>query len=51
MHRRCFSLFGLLLVSFCALAHDIVAVVRWIERRASDEFVKRLLAAVGPAGK
>ena len=135
MHRRCFSLFGLLLVSFCALAqapyypdaawqrktpaeaginvqrlkdaidyavanetrnprdltlnhyqtfggepfgyaifpsapaggfahigngtnivyvdpdHDIVAVVRWIERRAIDEFVKRLLAAVGPAGK
>ena len=31
--------------------HDIVAVVRWIERRAIDEFVKRLLAAVGPAGK
>ena len=27
--------------------HDIVAVVRWIERRAIDEFVKRLLAAVG----
>jgi len=37
--------------SFCAPAHDIVAVVRWIERRAFDEFVKRLLAAVGPAGK
>jgi hypothetical protein len=31
--------------------HDVVAVVRWIERRAIDEFVKRLLAAVGPAGK
>ncbi len=31
--------------------HDIVAVVRWIERRAIDEFVKRLLAAVGPSGK
>ena len=27
--------------------HDVVAVVRWIERRAIDEFVKRLLAAVG----
>ena len=27
--------------------HDIVAVVRWIERRAIDEFIKRLLAAVG----
>jgi CubicO group peptidase (beta-lactamase class C family) len=27
--------------------HDIVAVVRWIERRAIDEFLKRLLAAVG----
>src|SRR5229473_735676 len=25
--------------------HDIVAVVRWIERRAIDEFLKRLLAA------
>jgi len=24
-----------------------VAVVRWIERRAIDEFIKRLLAAVG----
>ena len=31
--------------------HDIVAVVRWIERRAIDEFAKRLIAAVGPAGK
>src|SRR2546427_335886 len=29
----------------------IVAVVRWIERRAIDEFVKRLLAAVRPSGK
>jgi len=28
-----------------------VAVVRWIERRAIDEFVKRLLAAVRPSGK
>jgi CubicO group peptidase (beta-lactamase class C family) len=28
--------------------NDIVAVVRWIERKAIDEFVKRLIAAVGP---
>jgi len=28
-----------------------VAVVRWIERRAIDEFVKRLLAAVRRSGK
>jgi CubicO group peptidase (beta-lactamase class C family) len=27
--------------------HDLVAVVRWIERGSIDEFVKRLLAAVG----
>jgi len=26
--------------------HDLVAVVRWIDTRAMDEFVKRLLAAV-----
>jgi hypothetical protein len=26
--------------------HDLVAVARWIEGRAMDEFVKRLLAAV-----
>ncbi len=27
--------------------HDLVAVARWIERGSIDEFVKRLLAAVG----
>jgi hypothetical protein len=27
--------------------HDVVAVVRWIERGAIDQFIKRLLAAVG----
>src|SRR5712692_1451523 len=27
--------------------HDLVAVVRWIERGSIDEFVKRLLAAIG----
>ena len=27
--------------------HDVVAVVRWIERGSIDEFVKRLLAALG----
>ena len=26
--------------------NDVVAVVRWIDRAALDEFVKRLLAAV-----
>ena len=26
--------------------HDLVAVVRWIDTAAMDEFVKRLLAAV-----
>jgi hypothetical protein len=25
--------------------NDLVAVVRWIDRKALDEFVKRLLAA------
>lgn len=28
--------------------HDLVAVVRWIDNKAMNEFVKRLLAAVGP---
>jgi CubicO group peptidase (beta-lactamase class C family) len=27
--------------------HDLVAVVRWIDNKAMDEFVKRLLAALG----
>jgi len=27
--------------------NDLVAVVRWIDNKAMDEFVKRLLAAVG----
>jgi CubicO group peptidase (beta-lactamase class C family) len=27
-------------------AHDLVAVARWIDPKAMDEFVKRLLAAV-----
>jgi hypothetical protein len=26
--------------------HDVVAVVRWIDTKAMDEFVKRLLAAI-----
>lgn len=26
--------------------HDLVAVVRWIDNKAMDEFVKRLIAAV-----
>ena len=26
--------------------HDLVAVVRWIDNKATDGFVKRLLAAV-----
>ena len=26
--------------------HDLVAVVRWIDSQAMDEFVKRLLAAI-----
>src|SRR5436190_8663983 len=30
--------------------HDVVAVLRWIERKAIDEFVKRLLAAL-PSGR
>jgi len=29
--------------------HDLVAVVRWIDSKAMDGFVKRLLTAVGPA--
>jgi CubicO group peptidase (beta-lactamase class C family) len=29
--------------------HDLVAVVRWIDNQAMDGFVKRLLAAIGPA--
>jgi CubicO group peptidase (beta-lactamase class C family) len=29
--------------------HDLVAVVRWIDNKAMDGFVKRLLAAIGPA--
>jgi len=28
--------------------HDLVAVVRWIDNKAADGFVKRLLAAVDP---
>jgi CubicO group peptidase (beta-lactamase class C family) len=30
--------------------HDLVAVVRWIDRKALDEFVKRLLAATRASG-
>jgi CubicO group peptidase (beta-lactamase class C family) len=29
--------------------HDLVAVVRWIDNKAMDEFVKRLLAAIPPS--
>jgi CubicO group peptidase (beta-lactamase class C family) len=29
--------------------HDLVAVVRWIDNKAADGFVQRLLAAVGPS--
>jgi hypothetical protein len=28
--------------------HDLVAVVRWIDNKAADGFVKRLLAAAEP---
>jgi hypothetical protein len=27
--------------------HDIVAVVRWIDNKAIDGFIKRMLAAIG----
>lgn len=30
--------------------NDPVAVVRWIDNRATDEFVRRLLAAVAQVG-
>jgi hypothetical protein len=30
--------------------NDVVAVVRWIDRKALDEFVKRLLAAARASG-
>jgi hypothetical protein len=30
------------------IKHDLVAVVRWIDDKAADGFVKRLLAAVEP---